>query len=49
MTGGDDIDTLIYAPSCQGVAVDLNAGAASGGDAAGDKIINLENVLGSVQ
>lgn len=40
-------DTLSYAASTAAVSVDLVAGTASGGDAEGDQISNIENVIGS--
>ena len=45
--GGDGIDTASYAGSGAGVTVDLRNGNASGGDAAGDTITNIENLAGS--
>lgn len=50
LSGGSGIDTLSYAGSAQGVSVTLVAGkeaVVSGGDAAGDKALGFENVLGS--
>ncbi len=48
MNGGIGSDTADYAGSTAGVTVDLgSAGAQSGGDAAGDVLSNIENVIGS--
>jgi Ca2+-binding RTX toxin-like protein/carbon monoxide dehydrogenase subunit G len=48
LDGGTGTDTVDYSASSAGVAVNLtNAGAQSGGDAAGDVLTNLENVAGS--
>ena len=41
------IDTASYAGSSEGVRVDLAAGIASGGDADGDTLLNIENLIGS--
>lgn len=46
--GGDGEDTVSYARSGSAVTVDLTSeGAQSGGDAAGDHLSNIENVIGS--
>jgi serralysin len=46
--GGDGIDTVNYAASTAGVNVDLALNTAQhGGDAAGDVLSQLENVIGS--
>ncbi|WP_434617382.1 calcium-binding protein [Tabrizicola sp. M-4] len=45
--GGRGVDTLSYAASSSGVNVDLSKGAASGGAAEGDVILNVERVIGS--
>ncbi|KQP09427.1 hypothetical protein ASF26_05330 [Methylobacterium sp. Leaf93] len=45
--GREGIDTLSYAHSTQGVTVDLSLGSVSGGDADGDVIDGMENVVGS--
>jgi Right handed beta helix region/RTX calcium-binding nonapeptide repeat (4 copies) len=45
--GGNGIDTASYAGSKAAVNVDLNVHTASGGDAAGDTLINIENLTGS--
>lgn len=47
LDGGDGVDTLSYQTSAAGVVVNLTANTVSGGDAAGDRISNFENVLGS--
>ena len=47
LDGGADIDTANYAASAAGVTVDLAAGAGLGGDAAGDTLANIENLVGS--
>jgi Ca2+-binding RTX toxin-like protein len=41
------LDVASYAGSDAAVTVDLGAGTASGGDAAGDTIVNVENLVGS--
>jgi Ca2+-binding RTX toxin-like protein len=45
--GGAGIDTAHYASSKAGVLVSLLAGTGSGGDAAGDVLNSIENVVGS--
>lgn len=47
LDGGTGIDTASYAGSAAGVAVDLSTGTGSGGDAAGDMLIGIENLTGS--
>jgi Ca2+-binding RTX toxin-like protein len=47
MNGGDGIDTMFYTGSSAGVVVNLGAGSAQGGDAAGDTYSSVENLLGS--
>src|SRR5262249_12841191 len=53
--GGDTLigdlgnDTASYATSGAGVTVDLATGAANGGDAAGDFLSSIENLIGSSQ
>jgi Ca2+-binding RTX toxin-like protein/type III secretion system FlhB-like substrate exporter len=49
LDGGTDIDTADYSASASGVTVDLaNLGAqGGGGDAAGDILSNIENLIGS--
>ncbi|MBL8574911.1 MAG: calcium-binding protein [Hyphomicrobiaceae bacterium] len=46
MDGGTGIDTLSYAGSTVAVTVNLATNTASGGDAAGDLIVNFENLIG---
>ena len=45
--GGSGADTSSYATSKAAVSVSLQSGTASGGDAAGDKLTNVENLMGS--
>ena len=51
--GGDTLDgaagsdTVTYAASAAAVAIDLAAGTASGGDATGDTLTRIENVVGT--
>ncbi len=47
LDGGDSIDWLSYSNSRKAVNVDLTAGTATGGDAQGDQISNIENLYGS--
>lgn len=47
LDGGEGQDTLSYAESKAGVNVNLTTNELSGGDAAGDNILNFEHVLGS--
>ena len=47
LDGGAGIDTASYYTSAAGVTVDLAAGTGSGGDAAGDTLIGIENLSGS--
>jgi len=47
LDGGAGIDTASYYTSAAGVTVDLAAGTGSGGDAAGDTLIVIENLSGS--
>src|SRR6266567_226395 len=48
LDGGTGTDTVDYSASSGGVTVNLgNAGAQSGGDAAGDILSNFENITGS--
>ncbi len=49
LDGEGGTDTLSYAGSASGVAVNLATGTVSGGDAQGDTIASVENVLGSAQ
>ncbi|MEM7470504.1 MAG: calcium-binding protein [Pseudomonadota bacterium] len=45
--GGAGVDTASYATSALGVIVDLAAGTGSNGDAQGDQISAVENLIGS--
>ena len=47
LDGGDGSDWVKYWGSDAGVTVNLEEGTGEGGDAAGDMIINIENVQGS--
>ena len=47
LDGGGDIDTIRYLGSGAGVTVNLGNGSGAGGEAAGDVILNVENVSGS--
>jgi Ca2+-binding RTX toxin-like protein len=48
MDGGDGNDTASYADSQEGVKVDLSGATPNtGGDANGDTLINIENLIGS--
>jgi len=45
--GQDGVDTALYISSNTGVTVDLASGLGFGGDAEGDKLQGIENVIGS--
>jgi Ca2+-binding RTX toxin-like protein len=45
--GGAGVDTVSYAHSAAGVQVDVYAETATGGDAEGDTLIGIENLIGS--
>jgi Ca2+-binding RTX toxin-like protein len=47
LAGGDGVDTASYADSVQSVVVNLTTGLTSGGDAQGDVLSSIENVIGS--
>ncbi len=47
LDGGADTDVVGYALSHEAIAVDLAAGTASGGTAAGDTLVSIEGVNGS--
>lgn len=47
LDGGNNIDTADYSGSSGGVAVSLALGAGLGGDATGDTLTNIENLIGS--
>ncbi len=49
LDGGSGSDTVSYAASTAGVSVDLAAGLALGGEAQGDQLTSIENLLGSNQ
>jgi hypothetical protein len=50
LDGGTDIDTVVYQNSSatEGVYIDLTKGLGSSGDATGDRLIDIENVTGSL-
>ena len=47
LDGGAGWDTASYATSSSGVTVSLMTGTGSGGDAQGDRLLNIENLVGS--
>ncbi|WP_210168668.1 calcium-binding protein, partial [Methylobacterium sp. Leaf108] len=47
LDGSTGLDTASYAGSTSGVSVDLSAGTATGGHAAGDTLTGIENLRGS--
>jgi Ca2+-binding RTX toxin-like protein len=47
LSGGDGFDTASYRGSAAAVTVDLAAATASGGDAAGDTLSSIEDLVGS--
>jgi len=47
LDGGAGKDTASYSSSSGGVTVDLTSGTGKGGDAEGDKLTNIENIVGS--
>ena len=47
--GGSGIDTASYSDSAEAVTVRLDLGRGSGGTAAADTLINIENLIGSAQ
>lgn len=47
-SGGEGSDQLAYRNSAEGVAVDLEAGTASGGTAEGDTFVSIEQLYGSL-
>jgi trimeric autotransporter adhesin len=49
LIGGIGADTAKYEGSSAGVTIDLSAGTASGGDADGDNLSGIENLVGSSQ
>jgi Ca2+-binding RTX toxin-like protein len=48
LNGGAGIDTAGYASSSAAVTVSLATGSGSGGDAQGDTLSNIENLIGSI-
>jgi Ca2+-binding RTX toxin-like protein len=48
LIGGSGSDTASYALSSAGVTVDLATGAGTGGDAQGDSLSGIENLIGSI-
>jgi Ca2+-binding RTX toxin-like protein len=48
LDGGSGNDTADYGNSSLGVKVDLKSGSGTGGDAQGDKLSAIENVVGSI-
>ena len=49
LDGGAGVNAALYTGSLQGVNVNLLAGTASGGDATGDVLLNVQNLYGSDQ
>lgn len=47
LNGGLGTDTVSYATSGAGVTITINGGAGVGGDAAGDTLTGIENLIGS--
>jgi Ca2+-binding RTX toxin-like protein len=47
LSGGNGIDTADYSASLSAVTVNLSLGTGTGGDAQGDKLSSIENVMGS--
>jgi Ca2+-binding RTX toxin-like protein len=47
LNGGVGVDTAVYSESVLGVTVNLAAGLGSGGNAQGDALTEIENVIGS--
>jgi Ca2+-binding RTX toxin-like protein len=47
LDGGDGSDTARYADSSAGVSINLSVGSGAGGDAAGDSLRSIENLIGS--
>jgi Ca2+-binding RTX toxin-like protein len=47
LNGGNGSDTAVYDDSSAGVTVNLGVNAASGGTAAGDTFVSIENIVGS--
>ena len=47
LNGGTGDDTASYAASSTGVNIDLSMNTATGGDATGDTLNSIENLIGS--
>ncbi|WP_454016928.1 calcium-binding protein [Azospirillum sp. Marseille-Q6669] len=47
LIGGEGTDTVAYSGSASGVTVDLAASTGAGGDAEGDRISGVEDIIGS--
>ena len=47
LNGGDGVDTADYSTSTAAVNINLETGVAHGGDAEGDTLISIENLVGS--
>ncbi len=47
LRGGEGVDRVVYTGSARGVRINLAAGTASGGDAQGDTLTDIENLRGS--
>jgi len=47
LSGGSGVDMVSYASSAAGVIINLATGRGTGGDAAGDQVRDIENVIGS--
>ncbi|WP_404403447.1 polymorphic toxin-type HINT domain-containing protein [Pelagibacterium halotolerans] len=47
LDGGDGVDTVDYSASAAAITVDLAAGTGAGGDAGGDTLSDVENVIGT--
>ena len=47
LIGGDGNDTVDYSSSAAGIVVNLALGSGQGGDAQGDTLISIENVVGT--
>jgi Ca2+-binding RTX toxin-like protein len=47
LDGGAGTDTVLYTSSTSGVNVNLGTGLGSGGEAAGDTLVSIENLAGS--
>ncbi|MBO6503999.1 MAG: FG-GAP repeat protein [Kordiimonadaceae bacterium] len=49
LDGREGVDTASFAESASAVSVNLSNGRAGGGEARGDQLLNIENVIGSAQ